>query len=194
MKDNRKLLYGLVALALILSVTGISVGFATLRTQLNIEGTTAVNPSNWKIKFQNLSEPTLEGTAQVNTAPTITNDTHLGDYSVTLKKPGDSVTYTFEVANTGDIDAELTTYTKANPTITATGSENGADDVDIVTENLVYTLTYSNGDAIATGNELAHGRVKTLKLTVAYNQSATALPQDEVTISDMDVTFIYSQK
>ena len=194
MKDSKKILYGLVALALVLSVTGISVGFATLRSTLEIEGTTVVNPSTWKIKFQNLSAPVIVGTAEVTDAPEITGDTHLGDYGVTLKKPGDSVTYTFEVANTGDIDAELSTYTKATPTVTATGENNGENDASIVSNNLIYTLTYNNGTAIEVGNELAHGGTAKLKLTVAYNPAATEIPQDEVTISDMDVTFIYSQK
>ena len=194
MKDNRKVLYGLVALALVLSVVGISIGFASMSQDLTISGSAEVVPATWKIKFANLSSPTIAGDATVDTAPTITGDTHIGNYAVTLTKPGDSVTYTFDVVNQGTIDAELTALVKAVPTFTASGSNNGANDTTTVQSNLVYTLTYDDDSAISVNDELDANDSVTLKLVVGYNTNATALPEDSVSITGMDITLTYGQK
>ena len=193
MKNNRKVLYGLVALALLLSVVGISIGFAAMSQELDINGVAEVAPATWKIKFKDLSAPTITGDAVVTTAPTITSDTHIGNYDIQLTKPGDSVVYTFKVANEGTIDAELGTYTKAAPTFTGTGATKTTDETT-VSSNLVYTLTYADGTAIQTNDTLLKNTEKTLKLTVAYDENATTLPTNPVEITGMDVTFIYEQK
>ena len=193
MKENRKVLYVLVAIALILSVAGISIGFAAMSQELNIEGQTEVVPASWKIKFDNLSSPTITGAATVEHTPTLT-DTRIYDYDFQLTKPGDSISYTFDVKNTGTIDAELSTFTMAVPTYTGTDPTTGDADATIVRNNLVYTLTYSDGSAIATGQTLNHGETKTLKLTVSYPSTADTLPEHEVDITGMNVTFIYGQK
>ena len=192
MKDNRKVLYVLVAFALVLSVAGIAVGFAAMSTNLDIQGQAEVVPATWKIRFENLSSPTITGDASVTTGPTITNDTHLGDYDVVLTKPGDSVVYTFDVKNAGTLDAKLTAYNFATPAFTGTGT-NAAADATIAQTNVVYTLTYSDGSAIGVNDTLAAGESKTLRLTVEYPASATTLPEAEVDITGMDVTFTYSQ-
>ena len=192
MKDNRKVLYVLVAFALVLSVAGIAVGFAAMSTNLDIQGQAEVIPASWKIRFENLSAPSITGDASVTTGPTITNDTHLGDYDVVLTKPGDSVVYTFDVKNAGSLDAKLTAYNFATPTFTGTGT-NAAADATIAQTNVVYTLTYSDGSAIGVNDTLAAGQSKTLRLTVEYPSSATTLPEAEVDITGMDVTFTYSQ-
>ena len=193
MKENKKTLYTFVALSLVLSVIGISVGFAAMSTELNLNGSASVVPATWKIKFSNLSAPTITGSATVVTAPTITSDTHIGNYEVQLTKPGDTVVYTFDVVNSGSIDAELSTYTFATPTITGTGAAASTDE-STVNSNLVYTLTYADGSAIGVNDVLNHGDTASLKLTVGYSATATALPVATVTISGMDVTFVYSQK
>ena len=92
----------------------------------------------------------------------------------------------------GSLNAKLTAYTFATPTITGTGT-NAAADAQIVEDNLIYTLTYSDGTAIGVNDTLNAGESKTLKLTVAYDSAADALPEAEVDITGMDVTFTYSQ-
>lgn len=194
MKDNKKVLYGLVALALVLSVVGISIGFAAMSTDLTINGSAEVVPASWDIKFKDLSSPTIAGDAEVTTAPTITSDTHIGNYAVKLTKPGDSVTYTFKVANDGTIDAKLTDFIKATPTFTGTGATASAD-ATIVQNNFVYTVTYSDDTAITKDtDELDAESYKTVKLVVGYKADATELPTNTVTISGLDVTFTYGQK
>ena len=64
----------------------------------------------------------------------------------------------------------------------------------IVKDNLVYTLTYDDGTTVQKGDELAQGATTTLKLVVGYNENASVLPTNAVSISNMDVTFVYGQK
>ena len=48
-------------------------------------------------------------TVKENTAPQLDNTTTvIQNYDVTLKNDGDSITYTFDVKNNGDIDAKIT--------------------------------------------------------------------------------------
>ena len=192
MKNNRKVLYGLVALALLLSVVGISIGFAAMSQELEINGVAEVAPATWKIKFKDITTPTTTGDAVVTSEPNLASDTHINNYDFQLTKPGDSVTFTFKVANEGTIDAELGTYTKAAPTFTGTGTTAAADQ-DIVYNNFIYTLTYADGTAIGVGDTLPKNSSKSLKLTVAYPSTAEALPENQVNITGMDVTFVYSQ-
>ncbi len=193
MKSNTKFLYGIVAVAFLLSVIGISVGFASMSSNLDVKGQAEVVPASWKIKFTDLSNPTINGSAAVVTAPQIESDTHIGNYDVTLSMPGDSVTYTFKIVNSGTIDAELSDYNFAVPTITGTG-ESAESDAAIVSNNLVYTLTYVDGTAVQKNDTLLKNESKTLKLTVAYDASATDLPINRVNISGMDIAFTYAQK
>lgn len=193
MKDNRKVLYGLVALALVLSVVGISVGFASMSQDLTISGTAEVVPASWKIKFANLVGQTPVGGASVTTAPTIQSDTHIGNYAVELTMPGDSVTYTFDVVNEGTIDAKLTALVKAAPTFTASGTNNAANDATTVQNNFVYELTYADGSTIGVDDELDAGDSVSMKLVVGYAANATALPQDSVSVTGMDITLTYGQ-
>ena len=194
MKENKKLLYGLVIIALVLSIVGISIGFASMSTELTINGTTTVVPATWKIKFQNLSKVTGDD-ANIITAPQITSDTHIGNYALKLSKPGDKVVYKFEVANAGSLDAELTSYTFATPTITGTSTTAAADET-IVSNNLIYTLTYNDAahTPIQVGDNLDKEDSKELLLTVEYDATATELPTNEVSVTGMDVTFVYGQK
>ena len=196
MKDNKKFLQVFAVLALVVAVLGISVGFAALSSTLTIEGNAHVVPANWDVHFANLQTPAVTGTAVAGGSPTLTA-TSFKTYDVTLSKPGDQVVYTFDVENTGDIDAILSDYTFATPTITGTAADatDKANDEALVAANLVYTLTYSGGTAITKNvDTLAKTNgTATLVLTVGYKADATAMPTAAVNITGMDVTFVYSQ-
>jgi len=192
MEKNRNMWLAIIMIGLV-AIVGTSVAFASLSTQLNITGTGEVNPANWSIKFQNLSSPTIVGGATVVTAPTL-SDTTVGTFHVKLTAPGDSVTYTFDVTNNGDLDAEIGTFTKAAiPTCTGTGTSATADEA-LVCNNLVYTLTYTTGGtAVGVGDTLTHGQTKNLTLKIEYPSTVASLPANTVTISNLAITIIYNQ-
>ena len=196
MKNNRKVLYGLVALALLLSVVGISIGFAAMSQELKIEGTAEVVPASWSILFKDLSQKTVAGDGQELDDPTLTA-TIIKDFDVRLTKPGDSVSYTFKVANDGTIDAKLSDIQFGTPTYTGTATgEAKTSDESIVASNLVFTLKYLDGTTesdLSVGDTLAHDTYRTLKLTVAYDESADELPTAAVEIEGLSVTLTYVQ-
>lgn len=189
-------------IAFLVSIVAVSISYAALNTTLKIDGDAKALASNWKIKYANLSNVETTGKAEEITAPTInTNDTTVGDYSVTLTAPGDSITYKFDVVNEGTFDAEITSFTL--PTPTCKGSGTNADiDADNVCKNLEYTLKYDNGTSVAQGDELknkndtsgAHTKHLVLKLTYKSEVSAEELPKEDVTINNLGITTIYSQK
>ncbi len=142
-------------------------------------------------------------TVKENTAPQLDNTTTvIQNYDVTLKNDGDSITYTFDVKNNGDIDAKITAIvmnTGANLTCNST-SGSAADQATRNTKtcaNLNYTLTYVDGTAVQVNDKLAAGASKTMKLKLEYklqpNQTDSDLPDDDVAVSDLGVTITYGQ-
>lgn len=184
-----------VVAALVISVMAIGIGFATFTETLNIAGSATVQTSSWKVKFTDLGSAGLTGTASVTTAPTINNnDTTISTYDVKLAKPGDSVTYTFKVANTGSYNAKLTSATIPTPTCEGTGT-NAETDGTNVCKHITYTLTYSDGNAVATNDTLDAGATKDMKLVLSYDAHDVAadLPSGDVTIGNLGISLVYSQ-
>ena len=184
--------------ALIVAVLGLTVAFASLSQTLTINGTASVDAATWDIHFANLSEAVVTGDAYVTTDPTIEAgsdgkaNTVIGDYELVLTKPGDSISYTFDVTNAGTIDASLSKLTKA---LTPTCSSNASVDEDatIVCDGLTYTLTYTDGgQTVSQGDALNKGETKNMTLKLAYDSDK--LPSDDVTISDLGITLNYVQK
>lgn len=191
--DKNRQLKVIAIVALCIAVIGLSVAYAAMSTSLKINGTATMNTASWSIKFANLSEVAKTGTANVVTAPTL-SDTHIGDYNVELTKPGDSITYTFDVMNTGTLDAIMSTFTKAaKPTCTGVSTTNATADATIVCNNLSYTLTYTaSNEAVKANDTLAAGETKNLTLKLSYD--GNELPSDDVNVSGLDITMIYEQQ
>ena len=73
------------------------------------------DPANFDIHFKNLSEPILNGGAEVTGSPTIANEgAKINNIAVTLKLPGDYVGYTVDIENSGDINVEISNIDHTN--------------------------------------------------------------------------------
>ena len=179
--------------ALIIAIIGLSVGFAAMSTTLQINGTAEMNPATWDIRFQNLSAPTITGGASVLTAPTLTN-TQIGTFGISLTKPGDSVTYTFDITNAGTINADLGSITPLAPGCVGTGA-NAAADATLVCNNISYTLVYTaNGTPLAANDTLDAGQTRNVTLRLTYLSTATQLPTALVNINNLGITLVYVQR
>ncbi len=181
--------------ALIVSTVAITVGYASFSDALNINGEATVNHSSWVIKFKNLSSATLLGTAEEITAPEINEKgTTLSGYNVKFTTPGDSVSYTFDVANEGTFKAKITSLDISTPSCTGTG-DNAVNDANNVCSHLTYTLTYSDGTTLNVGDILNQETSKSLILTLTYKDDITAeeLPNNDVAVSNLDITINYGQ-
>lgn len=194
-KNRSERVIGLVAI--FVAVIALGVGFAAYSQTLTINGSGEVKASSWQVRFENLSEASTTGTALETTAPTInTNDTNIGEYDVSFQTPGDSISYTFDIANNGTFDAEISSISIPTPECTGNGS-NATTDAQNVCSNLEYKLTYTDGGAtVSQSDTLNHGEKKNVTLTLTYKDTITAeqLPTDDVNIDNLGINIIYSQK
>lgn len=191
---------GVLVIAL---VAMIGIVYAAYSQTLNINGDATVKANSWKIKFANLSAAKLKGEATEVTAPTINNnDTNIGDYSVLLSKPGDSVEYTFDIVNEGTFDAESTMlFMNPTPTCTGTGA-NAEEDAAKVCKHLTYE--YSLPGAAMISGQITDGKINLaqgtklesmgIKLTYSADVPAEDLPTNDVAISGLNAYITFVQK
>ncbi len=144
--------------AVIVAVLGLTVAFAALSTTLNIKGSAYLDAAKWGIKFQNLSEPSIVGEASDAKTAKIEKDVSINDIKVTLSKPGDSVTYTVDLVNDGDINAKIENIEKTNLT-------------EEQQKYITFTVKYKEDDAeLKIGDILSKGEVKPLVIKIEYRK------------------------
>ena len=190
-KENRvrNVVLGVLAVSLI----GLTVAYAQLTQRLNINGTAKSKSNTWDIHFENLKS-TVTGNAvlsQDNPLTIVSNSTTISGSVGNLSLPGDSIVYTFDIANKGTISAQLS----ADPIIsTPECSSKDATGATVVCENVIYTLTYADGSKIKTGDILEKGEKKAAKLTLSLKNSMSAVPSAEVDITNIAAVLNYNQK
>lgn len=196
--DRERKMFAMIAMLAVALLGSVGVAVAAFSQDLNINGTANIKATNWNIHFENLQAVALVGKASEVTAPTIdTNTTKIGDYAVELKAPGDATSYTFDVKNDGDLDAEITAITiKTGAGLTCTSTGANATANSAVCGKLNYTLKNADNSDVAVGDELSVGASKTLTLKLEFDGSATDadLPDQDVAVSGLDVTITYGQK
>lgn len=146
------------ALAIALAVT--TVAYAVVQTTLNVSGTIIKKGAALDIYFANLKTPSFSGNGK-STSATLSS-TNI-EFTIELSEPLDSVTYYFDVVNSGTINAKLDSITYSGVTTASN-------------KNIGTTFTYSDGTEIKEGDFLAAGVTRNLKLKIEYK----------------DVNYIYS--
>ncbi len=164
-RTNRN--YIIIGLCAILVIMG--VGYAAFSSQLKISGTSNI-ASNFLVKITSITPNSIIGTAENKTEVTTYNDTS-ATFGVSLKSPGDSITYDITIVNQGTIDAVLKTITK-------TDASNSA------------ILFETSG--VNEGDELNVGETATMKVKVTYNPNVTSQPN--ILDSTLKMTLDYAQK
>lgn len=193
MGSNENRVRNVVLGVLAVSLIGLTVAYAQLTQRLNINGTAKSKSNTWDIHFENLKS-TVTGNAvlsQDNPLTIVSNSTTISGSVGNLSLPGDSIVYTFDIANKGTISAQLS----ADPIIsTPECSSNDATGATVVCENVIYTLTYADGSKIKTGDILEKGEKKAAKLTLSLKNSMSAVPSAEVDITNIATVLNYNQK
>lgn len=193
MGSNENRVRNVVLGVLAVSLIGLTVAYAQLTQRLNINGTAKSKSNTWDIHFENLKS-TVTGNAvlsQDNPLTIVSNSTTISGSVGNLSLPGDSIVYTFDIANKGTISAQLS----ADPIIsTPECSSNDATGATVVCENVIYTLTYADGSKIKTGDILEKGEKKAVKLTLSLKNSMSAVPSAEVDITNIAAVLNYNQK
>ena len=174
---NRKKNTKLVLLLLLVCIT---LGYAALRTGLNINGTANVASSSWNVYFSNYQMSNATNITPT-TEPVITGTTTTSiSYEVDLDVPGDIYEFSVEVVNGGSLDANISLVSKYN------GSEIGP--TNPIPEYITYTVTDENGDPIVDNHRLNHGDSEIVKVYVKYkDDDASVLPAQDVPGLSFDI-------
>lgn len=178
----------ILLIALIVGVVSMTIVYAALSTTLRISSSAKVASTKWDIHFDNLS---LVTNASGNTGTVITpaqiqsNTTQISGLVVDLKKPGDSVSYTFDIVNDGDINAKINSISIATPSCSAAQS---------ACEKLEYTVKYTqNGNTPSIGDNLNKKSSINATLTLKYKDNDPLSTENDVSVSGISITLLYGQ-
>ncbi len=200
---------------LLVAVLGLTVAFAALSQTLTINGSANMDAASWDIHFEKTSgkETEVEGAATF-TEPTLSG-TKIENFSATLTKPGDSVTYYFDIVNKGTVDAVVSSYNFSYSYTKCLGSRKGGarwedckvwdldnsgtintSDKAKYMELFDYNIYYvDGGNKLAKKDTLNAGETKHMKLVIEYKYDATELPENNLTLTSSDpITITYEQK
>lgn len=171
--------------ALVVAIGGLTMGYAALTQTLEINSSATVQSAatTWDIHFEKPDAGAATGHAVKGTIALDTTDVTVS--GVVLKTNGDSVTYTFDVKNAGQVNAKLTTLTPKPATATGL-KENGYS----------YTLVYADTKApVAVNDTLDAGVTKKMQLTITLTVGDTNsdLPATNVDITGLGYTLVYTQ-
>ena len=144
----------------------------------------------YKFKFT-----TIAGSASIEDGQNlrITDATTLSGLTASFSARGDSITYTFDIVNDGDVNAKINNISMPDIANASTIYTDSSDE-QIVKPNLIYSLKYtSNNQDLSINDELRAHTSKTVKLTISYNSSASSLPNNDVYIQNLISQIDYIQ-
>ena len=174
MNSNKKNI-ALAVLGVIL--LGMTIAYAALQTNLSIGGSVNVPAVSWNVHFANFEKGTVTGSATGPSASELTSGGHLtatsiSNLNISLPRPGDSITYTWDIVNEGSIEAKLNSYSAGWT------CDSGKD-----CSNITYNLTCTNGATTQNSTLAATTGSASCTLTVSRAE-ATASTDSNQTYSD----------
>lgn len=105
-KNKQKNIIIMAFIALIVSVLSLAIAYTAMSKTAKINKNIDITDARWNVHFDNL-ESKIYGDAQIIKYPALKNDkTYIGDFSISLTKPGDSVLFTYDVVNSGNLKAK----------------------------------------------------------------------------------------
>ena len=205
MERNRKI-KTLSLVALIVAVLGLGVAFAALSSKLTINGSAKAQAGSWNIHFAKTLDMPTQTTGDASfTEPTLSDTSILG-FKATVTKPGDSVTYYFDIVNSGTVDALVDNYVfeSGYQDCAATRVSDhpecklydfnsdgviNVSDYSVIKASIKYGLYYTdNNKKIIAGDEIRAGETKHAKLVVEYFSGSIFLLPDGLQITSIKNT------
>lgn len=191
----------LVVVTLLVSVLALSIAYAAYSATLLISGTVTAKKSSdaWNVHFESTDgsttlTPTLGGNAKVTSSATLT-ETKISDFEITFYAPGDSISYNFEVKNTGSVDATLNKITLGSLSCSkATGTQQGTEaDANNLCGNLDMNIMKFDGNNISVGDKIPAGSSEIYILSIIWDESDTNIYENDIAISVGETTFDFVQ-
>lgn len=172
----------------------LTVIYAVLTQKLDINTNANSKSSTWDIHFEGMNAGTATGYATLPTTGKLAaSGTSVSGNIGTLKAPGDTITYTFNVKNAGSINAKISSITAPKLTCAPVASGGSQAVANNVCANLTYTIEYTSESpkTIAVGNTLTSGASKNITLKIVNSSNATLASEDiAVTASPMIINYV----
>lgn len=168
-----------MVILLIIVITCISIGYASISSNMLINGTAIIKNKKWKIYFDNVNINEQSVSAKVE-PETVGNNTISIEYEVDLTKPGDFHEFTVDIVNDGDLTAVLDEFFITELT-------------DVQKKYLNYTVKYNDGNAIAKNDTVAAHSSEKILVKIEYLKDVTSadLPTaDEVISLNVELTYV----
>lgn len=188
----QNIVLGVLAVGLI----GITVAYASLSQNLTINGTAKVAAATWDVHFEGMNAGTATGYATLPTTGKLAaSGTSVSGNIGTLKAPGDTITYTFNVKNAGSINAKISSITAPKLTCAPVASGGSQTVANNVCANLRYTIEYTSESpkTIAVGNTLTAGASKNITLKIVNSSDATTLASEDIAVTASPMIINYVQ-
>ena len=171
-KKNNKIV------AFLLLLLTITVGYALLSQQLDINGTSKIKKTTWSIIWDNVEVNTnsVKGESVTQAAQITNTEKTLVEYSITLSEPGEFYEFTVDAKNEGTIDGMINTVSNK------VYESNGTTERQLPAY-LTYSVTYSDGKAIEPKQLLKAGTTEKYKVRVEFKDvEASLLPTQNETL------------
>ena len=188
---------------LIVGIISMTVAYASLTQNLRINSSAKVqgNSTSWNIHFKHITntanevQPKEYATSASNSITLSETNTVATMPAVTLKAPGDSVEFYFNVINEGEITGYLNTINNITiPDPTYANDETLTTEQRTQLKNWVSaTLTKADGSALVVDEALAQNQELELKLVIRFSSEANILPSKNVTFSGITTSLVYGQ-
>lgn len=176
MNNNKKKL--MIAGIILLTIVGISIGYAYLLSVLNITGQSKIEKATWDVHFENVN--ITSGSISAIKDATIDSNTTTLSYEIKLVQPGDFYEFTVDIKNSGTIDAMISEVLKTGLT-------------QEQAKYLSYTLSYSDGTELTAKDKLVAGETERIIVRVELKKDITSdqLPSIDQNLNlSLNVTYV----
>ena len=197
---NQKKQRTLAIFALAIALVETTIAYAALSTTLNISGNITKKGGSWSVGITNLSSVSTTGTGSMSKAPSVSGTTL--SFDANLKKPGDSVSFTFDIVNSGTVTAGMFVGSAKMAINGISRNLESLSEMKVVSDDITYLLEIKDSDGkfystydqayIILGDRTTSTHTKTFKLILTWdaNSKITTVDDKRLTVT---ATFPFTQ-
>lgn len=169
----------LAIVSIIISVLCLTIAFLSMSKVIIVDKKNVIADARWAVHFDDLEYKTY-GDAKIIKFPTLQNrKTYIGDFEVSLTKPGDKVTFFYDIVNAGTLRAKYD-LTYVNDIL-----EESCNKDKIIKS--IYAKSDWDGDGITTDEEI----IKSSKNIVIKDKIFKGtLQSNEIQKGSLTISFI----